>query len=1686
MPLSLGPFKINLNDKLRSGFRVKYNLLVDKVIKDGQAYESGIKLITHDNTEIEIDITEFFYSKEAIDENFFIEYATEEEAGKIRIATIEEVMDGEDDLTVVTPYKLWLLLNSFSGRAVVAGEDLVAGDFVYLKLPEEEEEPDPEAEPDLYPVMLAYKALATDPLTCVMGFVEDDALEGEVSAIRFTGNINTYQTELIPGVYYYLSDIYPGVLSLEPPQLPGSYQQIVGYAISDIEMMVEIHRPYLNWSLVFTSKFPQLEFEVGKYGESSFLLTDYLQDYNIFEEEQNEEDPAEEPRRITGYSYRYLILPDWVSLHNVVFENLAIGGTPDKVGRYKAFLEISDRDKRLFLQEIVLNVNPPTKVKTNLYDTTTGGYELIGPVPGMYEAVDKVDLYFQIIGVHDEWEARLTGGGDTGGFLDELRGREVNQTSDDGYRMFDLTDGILVDPGQYTFTIETFRNGNSASITTAIFILYDEEFLAKLKFFLVSGGIDIGEISPDGTSNFSNPGNANVKSVVDDVEHDRAFLELLLEGVSVQTRNFPLGAPVLDATYLAYTADQALAPGMYTIKTSLFLTETVGLEEIESMVLYRYTTFEIAEPKKPVTGGLKFVTMLAGKQDYSVIAELDPAGNLLTLPTNWNILSDAESEEYDYESYWLKQLKGGALPEIDIQKYTQEPQYNSYAYPITESQELLFRFLNSTKIGYIHEDETTFRVNFTRRLGGASGKIVAIFQADFSFGVLEDIEEVPEEAENASVLYKGGDALSETFDKGVTTFNVNTDELTIEVYEPTDPLLNHLRVKAKGITHAHYQDVPTLTLIGKLTAGTGSVYSVPVLNGASATVASDLTIGTTLWVKNQLGTTVGAGLANRLAKYATTSTITYSLVEESGINLIAREGQFVADNASNTNVRGFGVMEGGLNRFTFGKQGTLANFAFWRFNDAGNTVNGTPILIERATGKVTLETQLTILGSILPPMVVSSVALNINFNADLLDGFHGPYYLDRTNHTGTQLASTISNFSTAVLGTVLTGLSVVTGSPVVATDTILQAIGKLQGQTNTNIAAVSGTVGRIAYFNTTSTVSNSIASQSGINFTVDGQFISNVDHNANIRGFGFWRNGLNRFLAGKIDTESGSGNSGGNFAIQAYDDAGSTLLHTPLKIIRATGAITLSTQLTIQGAVLPPLVVSSTALVTSFNADLLDGQHGVYYLDRTNHTGTQLASTISNFSTTVLGTVLTGLSVVAGSPVVATDTILQAFGKLQGQTNTNTAAVAGTIGRIAYFNTASTISNSIASQSGINFTVDGQFISNVAANANMRGFGFQAGGLNRVLAGKIDVESGANSGGNFAIQMFDDAGTTLLSTPFKIIRATGATTFSNQVTIQGAVNPPLVVSSTALVTSFNADLLDGQHGAYYLDWNNFSNVKSVLAGNGMAGGGSLISNQTLTLGNPSTVGNATANAVTTNSHTHAIQTATLLAGTGIAFGGAENGVSQILGANNLQIGLNFTGVAAGTYRSVTVDVYGRVTGGSNPNTLVGYGLDTTVYTKAQVDALIGGAGTLGGSGTAGYIAKFTAATTLGNSVILDTGSEINIANTRSFGVEGPAAMRNYLHVWGYCNMGTASNHGTLLIHMANAGTIDASAAFEIRSTTKGVLLPKMTAAQRQAISSPAVGLLVYQTDGIGGHNQGLYFHLGSGLWAHSDADYVGA
>lgn len=77
----------------------------------------------------------------------------------------------------------------------------------------------------------------------------------------------------------------------------------------------------------------------------------------------------------------------------------------------------------------------------------------------------------------------------------------------------------------------------------------------------------------------------------------------------------------------------------------------------------------------------------------------------------------------------------------------------------------------------------------------------------------------------------------------------------------------------------------------------------------------------------------------------------------------------------------------------------------------------------------------------------------------------------------------------------------------------------------------------------------------------------------------------------------------------------------------------------------------------------------------------------------------------------------------------------------------------------------------------------------------------------------------------------------------------------------------------------------------------------------------------------------------------------------------------------------------------------------------------------------------------------------------------------------------------NTSSPNPSAALDVTSSTQGVLVPRMLSSDRSAITSPATGLLVYQTDGTAGfyyYNGSAWVALGSGGSATTDASLLTA
>jgi hypothetical protein len=100
----------------------------------------------------------------------------------------------------------------------------------------------------------------------------------------------------------------------------------------------------------------------------------------------------------------------------------------------------------------------------------------------------------------------------------------------------------------------------------------------------------------------------------------------------------------------------------------------------------------------------------------------------------------------------------------------------------------------------------------------------------------------------------------------------------------------------------------------------------------------------------------------------------------------------------------------------------------------------------------------------------------------------------------------------------------------------------------------------------------------------------------------------------------------------------------------------------------------------------------------------------------------------------------------------------------------------------------------------------------------------------------------------------------------------------------------------------------------------------------------------------------VIAGTGMSKTGNTLNVNTasssriVVGSD--EIDLATTGVTASTYKSVTVDQWGRVTAGTNPTTLAGFGI-TDAYTQAQVDAALALKLNLTGGTMSGAIAMGT-------------------------------------------------------------------------------------------------------------------------------------
>ncbi|AZO48055.1 hypothetical protein [Mesorhizobium sp. M4B.F.Ca.ET.058.02.1.1] len=194
--------------------------------------------------------------------------------------------------------------------------------------------------------------------------------------------------------------------------------------------------------------------------------------------------------------------------------------------------------------------------------------------------------------------------------------------------------------------------------------------------------------------------------------------------------------------------------------------------------------------------------------------------------------------------------------------------------------------------------------------------------------------------------------------------------------------------------------------------------------------------------------------------------------------------------------------------------------------------------------------------------------------------------------------------------------------------------------------------------------------------------------------------------------------------------------------------------------------------------------------NRANHTGTQLAATISDFASTVLGGVLTGLSLATGTAITAADTVLSAFGKLQKQVSDLSTSVSTLL--------ALTRREVLTAARTYYVRTDGNDANNGLANTS--------GGAFLTIQKALDVVAGLDANGfNITVQVADGTYTGAIAFP----RVEGAK--SSACVLRGNVATPAncVISTTG---QFIAVLARNQGDAWKIEG---FKVQTTTSGHGI-------------------------------------------------------------------------------------------------------------------------------------------------------------------------------------------------------------------------------------------------------------------------------
>lgn len=197
--------------------------------------------------------------------------------------------------------------------------------------------------------------------------------------------------------------------------------------------------------------------------------------------------------------------------------------------------------------------------------------------------------------------------------------------------------------------------------------------------------------------------------------------------------------------------------------------------------------------------------------------------------------------------------------------------------------------------------------------------------------------------------------------------------------------------------------------------------------------------------------------------------------------------------------------------------------------------------------------------------------------------------------------------------------------------------------------------------------------------------------------------------------------------------------------------------------------------------------------------------------------------------------------------------------------------------------------------------------------------------------------------------------------------PPLIVTSSASVTNLNSDLLDGQHGSYFLDWTNTSNKPSpVITFEGDVSGALTLSNLT----NASVSLTVVSNGVELGADTTGNYVSSLAAGTGVFLSAsAGEGISP-----TISIGQDVSVSASPTFGHLTLSATNSQPFSVSSSVVVN-NLNSELLGGYTVSELIGMSGVTSINGTSNEI-EVSAST---GAVVVGLPNDVTVAGSLTVG-----------------------------------------------------------------------------------------------------------